>query len=69
MKKWLKQKNMVEYEGRKVSLSQLAKLAGIDKSVLYVRYNRGYRGDKLIRMKFGAAHGTTKDRKCLQTKG
>lgn len=44
-----KTKNIVEYEGRKVSLSQLAQLMGIDKSVLYVRYNCEDRGDKQTR--------------------
>lgn len=42
-------KRLVEYEGRKVSLSQLAELTKINREILYLRYRRGDRGSNLVR--------------------
>lgn len=39
----------VEYNGRKVTMSQLSELTGIDVCVLRTRYVRGDRGDALVR--------------------
>lgn len=38
----------VEYEGKKVTLTEAAKLSGIHKNTLHNRYHKGLRGEKLF---------------------